>query len=187
MNILQWLCQPCQIWPLTPAKSVPFPWVSSCHTGHLERCLLTCCLPSLSHSWFPLIHCCWSVAKSCPNLCDPMDSSTPGFPVLYYLLEFVKTHVRWVGDALQPSNPLLPHLLLPSVFPSISFFSPASVFFPPVGQLFASGGQSIGASASAPDLPMNIQGWLPLGLTGLISLLSKGLSNVFSSTTNLIP
>ena len=57
---------------------------------------------------------------------------------------------------------------------------PASGSFP-VGQLFASGGQSIGASAS--DLPMNIQGWFPLGLTGLISLQSKGLSRVFCSTT----
>ena len=49
--------------------------------------------------------------------------------------------------------------------------------------LFASGGQSIGGSAAAPVLPMNIQGWLPLGLTGLISLLSKRLSRDFSSTT----
>ena len=60
--------------------------------------------------------------------------------------------------------------------------------FPALGSfprswLFASGGQSIGASASASVLPMNIQGWFPLGLTGLISLLSKGLSRVFSSST----
>ena len=53
----------------------------------------------------------------------------------------------------------------------------------PMSRLFASGGQSIGDSASTSVLPMNIQGWLPLGLTGLISLLSKGLSRVFSSTT----
>ena len=53
----------------------------------------------------------------------------------------------------------------------------------PVSQLFASSGQSIGTSASASILPMNIQGWFPLGLTSLISLLSKGLSKVFSSTT----
>ena len=49
-------------------------------------------------------HC--SVAKSCPALCDPMDCSTPGFPVLHHLLEFVQTHVHWVGDAVQPSRPL---------------------------------------------------------------------------------
>ena len=52
-----------------------------------------------------------------------------------------------------------------------------------MSQLFTSGGQSIGASPSASVLPLNIQGQFPLGLTGLISLLSKGLSRVFSSTT----
>ena len=66
---------------------------------------------------------------------------------------------------------------------STSFQSrPASGSFP-VSQLFTSGGQRIQASASASVLLMNIQGWLPLGLTGLISLQSKGLSRVFSSTT----
>ena len=53
----------------------------------------------------------------------------------------------------------------------------------PVNRLFASGGQRIGASASASVLPMNIQGWFPLGLTGLTSLQPKGLSRVFSNTT----
>ena len=50
-------------------------------------------------------HCC-SIAKSCLSLCDPMDCSTPGFPVLHYLLEFTQTHVHGVGDAVQPSHPL---------------------------------------------------------------------------------
>ena len=59
---------------------------------------------------------------------------------------------------------------------------PASGSFP-MSQLFTSGGQSIGASASTSVLPMNIQDWFPLGLTGVISLLSKGLSRVFSNTT----
>ena len=58
---------------------------------------------------------------------------------------------------------------------------PASGSFPR-SQFFVSGGQSIGDSASASVLPMNIQGWFPLGLTGLISLLSKELSRVFSNT-----
>ena len=66
-------------------------------------------------------------------------------------------------------------LLLPSVFPASGSF--------PMSWLFASGGQRIGGSGSASVLPMNIQGWFPLGLTGLISLQSKGLSRVFSSTT----
>ena len=59
---------------------------------------------------------------------------------------------------------------------------PASGSFP-VSWLFSSGGQSIGVSASASVLPMNIQGWFPLGLTGWISLQSKRLSRVFSNTT----
>ena len=72
----------------------------------------------------------------------------------------------------------------PSVIPFSSCLqsSPASGSFPR-SQRFASGGQSIGASASSSNLPMNIQGWFPLGWTGLISLQSKGLSKVFSSTT----
>ena len=52
--------------------------------------------------------CCCSAAKSRPTLCDPTVCSTPGFPVLHHLLEFVQTHVRWVGDAIQASCPLLP-------------------------------------------------------------------------------
>ena len=59
---------------------------------------------------------------------------------------------------------------------------PASEPFP-MNRFFASGGQGIGVSASAPVLIVNIHGWVPLGLTGLISLLSKGLLGVFSSTT----
>ena len=47
-----------------------------------------------------------SVAQSCPTLCDPMDCSTPGFPVHHQLPEFTLTHVHWVGDAIQPSHPL---------------------------------------------------------------------------------
>ena len=64
-----------------------------------------------------------SVAQSCPTLCDPMDCSTPGFLVLYHLLEFARSHVHWVGDPIQPSHPLLSPLLLPSNFPSIRVFS----------------------------------------------------------------
>ena len=71
----------------------------------------------------------------------------------------------------------------PTISSSVIPFSSCLQFFPasgsfPVSQIFASGGQSIGASASASVFPMNIQGWFPLGLTGLISLQSKGLSRV---------
>ena len=113
-----------------------------------------------------------SVAKWYPRLCDPVDCSMPGFPVRH-LPECAPTHVHWVGDAIRSSHPLLPP------FPLQSF--PASGSFP-VRWLFTSGGQSFGASASASVLPMNIQGWFPLGLTSLI-LLSMGCSGVFSSTT----
>ena len=81
-------------------------------------------------------------------------------------------------ESVMPSNRLdlcCPLLLLPSVFPASGSF--------PMSWLFASGGQRIGGSGSASVLPMNIQGWFPLELTGLISLQSKGLSRVFSSTT----
>ena len=55
-------------------------------------------------------------------LWDPMDCSTPDFPVLHCLLEFARTHVRWVGNTIQPSYPLSPLLILPSIFPSIRSF-----------------------------------------------------------------
>ena len=49
---------------------------------------------------------CHSVAESCSTLCNPMDCSTPGFPVLHHLPELAQTHVRWVSDVIQPSRPL---------------------------------------------------------------------------------
>ena len=80
--------------------------------------------------------------------------------------------------SVMPSNHLIlcyPFLLLPSILTSIRDFL--------MSHFFISGGQSIGASASASVLPMNIQDWFPLGLTGLMSLQSKRLSRVFSNTT----
>ena len=67
-----------------------------------------------------------SVAQSYPTLCDPMDRSMPGLPVHHQLLESSKTHVHWVGDAIQLSHPR-PLLLLPSIFPSIRVFCNESV------------------------------------------------------------
>ena len=63
-------------------------------------------------TFYKLIICCscCSVAKSCLTLCDPMNCSTPGFPVLHYLQEFAQTHVYWVSDAIQSSHPLSPPL-----------------------------------------------------------------------------
>ena len=88
-------------------------------------------------------------------------------------------------ESVMPSNHLIlccPLFFLPSIFPSCLQSFPASELFP-MSQFFASGGQSIGASASASVLPMNIQDCFLLGWTGLISLQSKGLSKVFSNTT----
>ena len=122
-------------------------------------------------------HCCCSVTQPCPTLCNPIDCSTPGFPVLHYLPELAQIHIHWVSDAIQPSLPLSPLFLLLS-----SLLRIRSLL---MSWVFASSGLSIGASASAlaSVLPMNIQSWFALGLTGLISLQSKGLSRVFSSTT----
>ena len=64
-----------------------------------------------------------SVTQLCPTLCDPIDHHTPNLPFHHQLPEFTQTHVHWVGDAIQPSHPLCPLLLLPSVFPSIRVFS----------------------------------------------------------------
>ena len=100
--------------------------------------------------------CCYCpVAQSCPTLWDPMDCSTPGLPVHHPLPELAQTHVHWVGDA----NSVVPFSSHLQSFPASGFFL--------MSWLFVSGGQSIGASASV--LPMNIQDWLPLGLTGWIS------------------
>ena len=81
-------------------------------------------------------------------------------------------------ESVMPSS----HLILCSPFSCCPQSFPASESFL-MSQLFPLGGQSIGASTSASVLPVNIQGWFPLGLTGWISLQSKGLSRVFSNTT----
>ena len=134
-------------------------------------------LPVTSSPAAPHLLVCFSVTQSCLTLCDPIGWSTPGFPVLHHLLELAQTHVHLDGDAIQPSHLILCHPLLSCLqsFPASGSFL--------MSQLFASGGQTIGASASASVPPMNIQNLFPLGWTGLISLKSKGLSRVFSSTT----
>ena len=117
-----------------------------------------------------------SVTQSCPTLGDPMNCSTPGLPVHHQLPKSTQTHVHWVSDAVQPSHPLSSSSC-PQSFPAPGSF--------PISQFFASDGQSIGVSASASVFPVNTQDWFPLGWTGCIFLLSKGLSRVFSNTTDL--
>ena len=107
-----------------------------------------------------LISCFYSFAKLCLTLWDPMNYSTPGFPDLHY------------GPGVCLNSCSLSRWCFPTISSSVAFFSclqsfPASGSFL-VSRLFASGSQSIGASASV--LPINIQGWFLLGLTGLISL-----------------
>ena len=117
-----------------------------------------------------------SVAQSCLTLCNTMNRSMPGLPVHHQLLELTQMHVHWVSDAIQPSHPPS------SPSPPALNLSRASGSFQ-MSQLFTSGGQSSGVSASTSVLPMNTQDLSPLEWTGWISLHSKGLSRVFSNTT----
>ena len=116
-----------------------------------------------------------SVAQVC-STCDLMDCSMPGYLVHHQLLELAQTHVHRVSDAIQLSHPL--SFLSP---PAFSLSQHQGLF--QWVSFFASDGHNTGASASASVLPMNIWDWFPLGLTGLISLKSKGVSRVFSNTT----
>ena len=105
-----------------------------------------------------------SVIQLCPTLCNPMDCSTPGFPVHHQLTP------RACSNSCLSSwwcHPTISSSVVP--FSSCLQSFPASRSFQ-MSQFFASGGQSIGVSASASVLPMNIQDWFPLGWTGLISL-----------------
>ena len=116
-----------------------------------------------------------SVAQSCLTLCDPMDCSTPREPC--------PSPTPGTCSNSCPAS----RWCHPTISSSVVIFSSHSQSFPalgsfPMSRFFTSGGQSIGVSASALVLPMNIQGWFPLGLTGLISLQSKRLSRVFSNT-----
>ena len=100
-----------------------------------------------------------------------MNCSMPGFPVLHDLPEFSQTHIHWVSDAIQPSLPLPLLLILTSIFPSIRVFSNESALHTRWPNYW-----------SFSISPSNEYAGLILGLTSLISLVSKGLSRVFSST-----
>ena len=113
-----------------------------------------------------------SVAQSCPTLCDPMDCSTPSFPVHHEFPELTQTHVHPLGDAFNLCHPLL---LPPSIFPSIRVFSNESVLCIKRPKCW-----SFIFSIS----PSNeCSGLISFRMTDSISLLSKGLSRVFSNTT----
>ena len=160
----------CNGLPFSPPRDLPDPGIK--HKPPTSTALKANSI-QLHHLGSTLLFC--SVTRSYPTLCQPTDCSTPEVPVPHYIPEFAQTDVHWVDDAIQPSHPLLPPSPCPQSVPA----SGSS----PMSQLFTSAGQSTGVSASASVLPMNIKDWFPLGWTGWISLQSKGLSRVFSSTT----
>ena len=97
-----------------------------------------------------VLSCCCSVAQSFLTFCDPMDCSTPGLPVPHHLLKFAQVHVHCIGDAIQPSLPLMPS-------------SPSALNLSQHQRLFSElavhiNDQNTGVSASASVLPMSIQG-----------------------------
>ena len=123
------------------------------------------------------------------GITDSMDMDLGGLRVLVMDRESCRAAIHGVTKSrTRLSNWTELNRCHPTISSSVVPFSSCPQSFPALGsflmsQLFTSGSQSIGASASAPVLPMSIQGWFPLGLTGLIFLLSKGLSRVFSTTT----
>ena len=114
------------------------------HSVNINHSPIFTLLPSVQFS---------SVTQSCQTPCDPMDCRTPGLPVHHQLPELAQTHVHWW------CHPTISSSVVP--FSSCLQSFPASWSFL-MSQFFTSGGQSIGASASATVLPMNIQDWVPL-------------------------
>ena len=140
-------------------------YMNCLYTSHIKPLLTTVVVfQSLSHVWLFVTP--WTAAYQ--------DSLS--FTISRNLLKLMSI------ESVMPSNHLIlwhPFILLPSIFPSIRVFSSESALHKSIGTL----GQSIGASASALVLPMNIQVWFSLELIGLIFLLSRGFSRVFSNTT----
>ena len=131
------------------------------HSGFLSKAILQCLRLALLWKWC----CCCLVTQPCLPLCNAMDCSMPGFPVLHYLPDFAQIHVHWVSDAIQTSHALLS--------PSPSAFNLSQNQDLSNESALQIRWSSIGASASASVLPMNIQAWFPLGLTGLRSCCTR--------------
>ena len=131
-------------------------------------------LYTLTHLIFKInIWSCCSVVKLCLTLWGPRPAACKAFLSFTISLSLLMSIELWWHPTI--SSSVNPFSSCPQSFPASGSF--------PMSQFYALGGQSTGASASAPVLPMNIQAWFPLGLTGLISLQSKGFSRVFSNTT----
>ena len=149
-----WLGSRCEVYL---EDSAPLPWRKTLPLLLIMMSLLFS-RSLMPDSWWP--HGLQHARLPCPSL-------SPGVSSNSYLLS------QWCHPTI--SSPVVPISFCHQSFPASGSF--------PKNRLFESGGQSIGVSAPASVLPVNIQGWFPLGLTRLISLLSKGLSRVFSSTT----
>ena len=171
------MCLLSEIRGMSHADLGPFPQWGVSHN--------TCCLQSINpRAWtsstlcpvLTLANCSVQFSHSVVSNClwphglqharPPCPSPTPGA---------CSNSVHRVSDVIQPSHPLLSPLLLPSIFPSIRVFSNMSALHTRWPKYWSLALTSV--------LPMNIQDWFPLGRTGLLSCLSKGLSRVFSSTT----
>ena len=148
----------------------------SCEGGHGKPLQYSCLENPMNRgAWWATVQFS-SVVQSYPTLCDPMNRSTPGFTVHHQL------------PGVHPKSCPLSWWCHPTISFTVVPFSSCPQSFPESGsfqmsQLFTSGGQSIGLSASTSVLVVNTQGWSPLGWTGWIFLQSKGLSRVFSNTT----
>ena len=131
---------------------------------------------SFSSSLFPLQFS--PLSQSCPTLWDPMDWSMPGFLVHHQLPKLAQTHVLQVNDTIQTSHPVIPFSsFLQSFWASGSF---------QMSQLFTSGGQSIGVSASTSVLPMNTQDRFPLGWTGDLLAVQGTLKNLLQFSCSVV-
>ena len=167
------------IFSLNLALSKYFRWKFLAHyeiTAGMKKTLPICILVFFPYNSHQAASFCCSVAQLCLTLCNPMDyiacqASCPS------LSPRVCSNSCPLSQWCHPtvSSSVTPLASCPQSFPESGSF--------PVSQLFASGDQSTVALASASVIPMSIQSWFPLGLTGFISLMSKGLSRVFSSTT----
>ena len=136
--------------PISQFIHLPFPpwypWICFLHL-----CLYYCFINKIIYTnFFRFTYVFSSVTQSCSTLCDLMNCSMPRLPVHHQLSESIQTQVHRVDDAIHPSHPLLS----PSP-PAFNLSQPSGSFLR--SQFFASGGQSIGASASGSVLPMNIR------------------------------
>ena len=148
--------------PCPPPGDLPEPGIK----------LVSLMFPGLAGKFFTT-----SAINSCLTLCDPMDCSTPGLPVHHQLLQLAQTHVHQVSHANQPSHPLSS----PSP-PAFNLSQFVGLFQWLLHNRWPKD-WSFSINPSASVLPMNTQDWFPSGLTGLITLQSKGLSIIFSNTT----